>query len=48
MVVSLHRRNVELWYDPTRKSEGGGTQVFSREIKKKGNATFKKITNDDR
>jgi RHS repeat-associated protein len=44
VVVSTHKRNTELYYAPGsgRKSEGGGIQYFSPEIKKEGNATFKK------
>lgn len=42
-LVSSHKRNSPLYYDPTKKSTGGGTQIFSTKINETGTATFTKI-----
>ena len=40
-LFSTHVKQSELYYDQSRKSVGGGTQIFSEELK--NNATFIKI-----
>jgi RHS repeat-associated protein len=41
VLTSTHKRKVELYYDKSRKSKGGGIQYYSKDIK--DNATFTKI-----